>query len=305
LTTVEVPPDVLQEQARDAYRASVAAELPLTGDALGRMYNRSGRWGRDRIAEARAEEPVAMHRQPIESGGSGPVATMITPPIADGPEDTVRLPPAVNGNAVAAASLPSQLDGSEVAATLPGVAVTRLPPGSGGSEAAAVALPPVRPAPAQTPSEQQVATRLPRSWPVLLLALPAFVAIWGGWVGLGELAGFGPVNLLPGIGQGWTINTAITLPIGVEAYAAFALRVWLSSGSRPAAARRFAMWSAIGSLVLGMAGQVAYHLMAAAGMTKAPWQITTFVSCLPVVVLGCGAALAHLLHNTSQESETP
>ena len=45
-----------------------------------------------------------------------------------------------------------------------------------------------------------------------------------------------------------------------------------------------------------MAGQVAYHLMSAAGMVSAPWLVTTFVSCLPVGVLGCGAALAHLLN---------
>jgi hypothetical protein len=152
--------------------------------------------------------------------------------------------------------------------------------------------------PADAPAEPGgMPGKAPRAWPVLLLALPAFVAIWGGWVGLGEMAGFGPVNLLPGIGGGWTLNTAITLPIGVEAYAAYALRVWLSGIAPTELARRFAMWSAIGSLVLGMAGQVAYHLMKAAGMTVAPWQITTFVSCLPVVVLGCGAALAHLLHN--------
>ncbi len=61
------------------------------------------------------------------------------------------------------------------------------------------------------------------------------------------------------------------------------------------AARRFAEWSAIGSLVLGMAGQVAYHLLTQAGTAHPPWAITTAVSCLPVLVLGMGAALAHLL----------
>lgn len=167
------------------------------------------------------------------------------------------------------------------------------------------------PAPAaEQPAESAVGAdrtpgKTPRAWPVLLLALPAFVAIWGGWVGLGELTGFGPVNLLPGIGDGWTINTAITLPIGVEAYAAYALRVWLSGIAPTRTARLFAMWSAIGSLVLGMAGQVAYHLMTAAGVTEAPWPITAFVSCLPVVVLGCGAALAHLLGGGHVEHATP
>ena len=130
-------------------------------------------------------------------------------------------------------------------------------------------------------------------WPVLLLALPAFVAIWSGWVGLGELTGFGPVHPLPGIWDEATINSAITLPIGVETYAAYALRVWLS-GTGPLRARRFARVSSIGSLLLGAAGQIAYHLMEAAGLSAAPWQITTLVACIPVAVLGMGAALAHL-----------
>lgn len=138
-----------------------------------------------------------------------------------------------------------------------------------------------------------------RSWPLVLLALPAFVAIWSGWVGLGSLTGFGPVHPLPGIAAGFTLNTAITLPIGVETYAAYALRIWLA-GIGLTRARRFAKWSAIGSLVLGAAGQVAYHLMTARHLTAAPWPITTAVACLPVIVLGCGAALAHLQHTTDR-----
>jgi hypothetical protein len=38
-----------------------------------------------------------------------------------------------------------------------------------------------------------------RSWPLLLLAVPAAVAVWSGWVGIGELTGFGQVHPLPGI----------------------------------------------------------------------------------------------------------
>ncbi|MFV2098030.1 ABC transporter permease [Micromonospora sp. LOL_014] len=141
-----------------------------------------------------------------------------------------------------------------------------------------------------------------RSWVLLLLAAPAFVAIWSGWVGLGELTGFGVVHPLPGIWDSFAVNTAITLPIGVEAYAAYALRAWLAPDGVPPRARRFAAWSAIGSLVLGAAGQVAYHLMESAGITAAPWWITTVVSCLPVAVLGMGAALAHLLHTDQRQS---
>ena len=137
-----------------------------------------------------------------------------------------------------------------------------------------------------------------RAWPIVLLAAPAMVAIWSGWVGLGALTGFGMVHPLPGIADGFTLNSAITLPIGVETYAAYALRVWLATGTgADQRARSFAKWSAIGSLGLGAAGQVAYHLMTAHHVTSAPWEITTAVACLPVIVLGFGAALAHLQHH--------
>jgi hypothetical protein len=36
-------------------------------------------------------------------------------------------------------------------------------------------------------------------------------------------------------------------------------------------------------------------------MTAAPWQITTVVACLPVIVLGMGAALAHLINTDDDE----
>ncbi|MFD6648310.1 ABC transporter permease [Micromonospora chalcea] len=139
--------------------------------------------------------------------------------------------------------------------------------------------------------------RRPVVWPVVLMALGAFVAVWSGWVGLGKLTGFGKVDLLPGIAEpgSWaTIDSAITLPIGVEAYAAYALYVWLS-GRVPPRARTFAKRSALASLAVGALGQVAYHLLTAYDVTVAPWWITTLVACLPVAVLGMGAALAHLV----------
>jgi hypothetical protein len=143
------------------------------------------------------------------------------------------------------------------------------------------------------------------SWPLLILALPATIAVWSGWVGIGQMTGFGQVHPFPGLWDSFHLDTAVTLPVGVEAYAAYALRAWLSpSRTLSSRTRRFARWSAIGSLLLGMSGQVAYHLLAQARVTHAPWGITTAVSCLPVLVLGMGAALAHLLradqHNPRQ-----
>ncbi|MGL5825772.1 MAG: hypothetical protein ACRCYU_13325, partial [Nocardioides sp.] len=52
-------------------------------------------------------------------------------------------------------------------------------------------------------------------WPLWLLAAPAVGAVWSGWVGLGRLCGFGVVQPLPGIVDGFEINTAVTLPIGM------------------------------------------------------------------------------------------
>jgi hypothetical protein len=54
-----------------------------------------------------------------------------------------------------------------------------------------------------------------------------------------------------------------------------------------------------------MAGQVAYHLMAQAGMGRAPWAITTVVACLPVLVLGMGTALAHMLRADAEAMGAP
>ena len=133
-----------------------------------------------------------------------------------------------------------------------------------------------------------------RRWPLFLIASPAAVAIWSGWVGLGGLCGFGPIHPLPGIADGFTINTAITLPVGVEAYGAYALRAWLTPGV-PERAQSFARKSAIGALALGMCGQVIYHLLSAAQAARAPWPVVMLVSCIPVVTLGFGAALTHLL----------
>jgi hypothetical protein len=108
--------------------------------------------------------------------------------------------------------------------------------------------------------------RTVRSWPLLVLAVRAAAEVWSGWVGIAQKTGFGLVSPLPGIWPSVHLDTAIALPVGVEAYAAYALRAWLARGQAISdRTRRFAKWSAIFSFALGMAGQVAYHLMAQAG----------------------------------------
>jgi len=132
-------------------------------------------------------------------------------------------------------------------------------------------------------------------WPLLLLAAPAAVSIWAGWVGLGTMAGFGVVYPLPGIADTFKLNSAITLPIGVEAYSAYALGTWLTSRPMPRAARLFAAWSSGIALLLGLVGQVVYHVLTTTGHATAPTPVVVFVACLPVLVLGAGATLHHLL----------
>jgi len=136
---------------------------------------------------------------------------------------------------------------------------------------------------------------------MLLLAFPAAAEVWSGWVGIAQKTGFGRVSPLPGIWSTLRLDTTITLPIGVEAYA---LRAWLATEPWISPrTRTFAKWSAICSFALGMAGQVAYHLLAQAGQSRAPWAITTIVSCLPVLVLAMGTALAHMLRDDATASQ--
>jgi hypothetical protein len=135
-----------------------------------------------------------------------------------------------------------------------------------------------------------------RSWPLLVLAAPAAAEVFSGWAGLALKTGFGLVSPLPGIWPSLDLDTTITLPAGVEACAAYALRAWLARDQAVSGrTRRFAKWSAICAFALGMAGQIACHLLAQAGAARAPWPVTTVVSCLPVLVLAMGTALARML----------
>jgi hypothetical protein len=114
------------------------------------------------------------------------------------------------------------------------------------------------------------------------------------------------VHPLPGLWPSFRLDTAITLPVGVEAYAAYALDAWLTANTHlTARTRGFARRSATGSLLLGMAGQIAYHPLTQAHATRAPCPITTAVSCQPVRILGMSAALAQLIHTDTHHPGPP
>ncbi len=201
-------------------------------------------------------------------------------------------------------SHPSVLSTTDSGSPVPDM--IRLVPGPRSPDHEPDQSPGVRPAGPDHPGRARAGPnsgRAVRPWPLLLLAMPAAVAVWSGWVGIGQLTGFGQVHPLPGLWPGLRLDTAITLPVGVEAYAAYALHAWLTANNQVSArTRAFARRSATGSLLLGMAGQIAYHLLTQAHATRAPWPITTAVSCLPVLVLGMGAALAQLIHTDTHHT---
>ncbi|WP_408606718.1 ABC transporter permease [Catenuloplanes japonicus] len=244
-----------------------------------------------------ADESITTPGQPDQAAVPARAdAETADPPMPGGSVDAsvdaaeVTMPPAP-GEITPSAETDTATSGSVVPTDPPGM-----------SESAAPVVDQAAPSPDTAPDSPAPASSARRKpvWPVLILCLPAFVAIWSGWVELGQMSGFGVVQPLPGIVDDFHLNTAITLPIGVETYAAYALWAWLSGIAGTAAARRFAKWSALASLAVGALGQVAYHLMSSWGWTTAPWPITAAVACLPVAVLGMGAALAHLLHSTDE-----
>lgn len=145
--------------------------------------------------------------------------------------------------------------------------------------------------------------RPPRPWPLALIALAAGVALWSGWVELGKLTGFGVVTPLPGILDDFTINSAIVLPLGVEAYAAYAVRVVLAAAWLSERTRQFARWSFVASLLIGGVAQVASHLMTANGITQAPWPVTVLVASVPVLVAGLATGLAQLVAQDSSHHQ--
>ena len=91
----------------------------------------------------------------------------------------------------------------------------------------------------------------------MVIGLAAAISVWSGWVGLGQLAGFGMIQSLPGLWDDLRINTAVVLPVSVEAYAAYALRCWLTARNITPRARTFARRSAITSLIIGATSRCA------------------------------------------------
>jgi hypothetical protein len=273
----------------------------MSGEALGAKFERSETWGLDRIREVKAElqsSPVAAATSSLPPVTTPPSLPQTAPAESAEPQEAPQADP----EETAVPTEEPQPTPAETAADPAESAEPQEEPQPAPAETAVeIAATHESPAVPAAPTERKSGAPL-RVWPVWLLLLPASVAIWSGWVGLGEKAGFGPVQLLPGIAN-VEINTAITLPIGMEVYSAYALYVWLS-GKATGRALTFARISAIIALLVGALGQVAYHVMEAAGVGVAPWWITAGVACLPVGVVGLGAALAHMVRAEDHEAQS-
>lgn len=266
-------PDEITERVRQAIRdAEAAGERPPGRPTL---IKKTG------LTEHQVK--IALETLRETGAGESPVDSSASPADPDGGPDTVQMPVIL---------VPEPMPAEAAGDILEPLEIQPSPVDLQSSDTGEPDLQPAR--------SRLAAILAGVQWPLVVIGLGAAVAVWSGWVGLGQLTGFGMIQPLPGIIDDLRINTAVVLPLSVEAYAATSLKIWLSSAGLSRPTRLYAMISSISSLVIGAGAQVAYHLMVAAGMTRAPWQITVFVACMPVVVLGLAVSLAHLVSRDLQ-----
>lgn len=121
------------------------------------------------------------------------------------------------------------------------------------------------------------------AWVTLGLGVSAAAAAISSFSGLRSLA----------IVTGWPTPLAALLPLTVDAFAMTATRVWLAASTGSGRARRFARWNAICAILLSVAGNGVFHLIAA-HLLVVSWGIVLAVGSIPALVLGLVAHLAVL-----------
>jgi len=134
-----------------------------------------------------------------------------------------------------------------------------------------------------------------RLWILAVIGAACALEVCATWTGIGSRSGFPVIHLLRVV----RIPTDFCLMVCMEAYAFYALSVWLGRPGRRSGP--FAMCSAIGAMALSLIGQVAYHVTGA-GAVPPRWLIG-FVSALPVVALFAGAILADLVRKDRADAE--
>jgi hypothetical protein len=124
-------------------------------------------------------------------------------------------------------------------------------------------------------------------WVSAGLAVSATAAAVSSFAGLWSLA----------VLSGWPETLSPLLPLAIDAYAMTATRVWLAASTGSRRARRFARWNAIAAIVMSVAGNGVFHLIAA-NLLVVSWGIVLAVGSVPALVLGLVAHLAVLRGQT-------
>lgn len=222
----------MQDDARQTYRQSITAGVPLSGLALGDLYDRSERWGRERIAEVKAGDA-----QNADIAAAAIPSSQAS--VARNGEFPAMGNSAVSGNfpAAAAGPLPRQRGGSRAAAHW----VARLAFALGICASTAANIAHARP---------ELGPRLASAFAPLALVLAVELAArvpwrpgwqWTAarWLGTGLVAAVTAVvsyrhqvDLLAG-GYGEDVITAAILPLSVDGLMVTAAAALLSLGRNP------------------------------------------------------------------------
>ena len=107
-------------------------------------------------------------------------------------------------------------------------------------------------------------------WAFLLMAIVAVAAAWisfSALTGLARLAHIWPPQLLP---------------LAIDAYAVASTRLWLRGGPT---VKRWAMVNSFGAIAISIAGNAAYHGLAADGVKHIPWQLAASVAAVAPLTL--------------------
>jgi hypothetical protein len=173
-STTQTPAEVMAD-ARATYRQSAEFGMPLSGQKLGDMFGKSRSWGRDRIAEVKAEDegqapdPAGTANSGDSGGGTdssagGGTDTDTTGDDSDTPDTDTPEDPAPGGGATPV--MPSTTTGPEE----PVVVLAEVPQSGGQPVNAQVSAPAT---PVAVPAVEVADTRAP--WQARVVAWASFL----------------------------------------------------------------------------------------------------------------------------------
>lgn len=129
------------------------------------------------------------------------------------------------------------------------------------------------------------------AWVTIGMVVSATSAALTSFDGLRQLA----------LAAGWADVMAPLLPATIDCFAATATRIWLAKSTGSERARRFSRACAIGAILLSLAGNAIYHLIAA-NLLEVTWLIVLGVGAIPPAILGL---ISHLAVLRTQQDTAP